>query len=352
MNSHVDERRYTALSGTPQPTSFQYRLWNYRVISDFDLGELEPVSEIQPLLGALGVVRATENSWAHSGERALEYRFDNGDLWQASWREGDSYISRFPQFCSFRIRPQQMQIECAPEPGAAESTIAHLILDHAIPRLLSLKPDYLVLHASAIQVENQTIAIMGTSGQGKSTLAAWFASQGFLLLTDDCLVLRKDGPAQQWLAQPSYHSVRLWPESVSALGIDESALREFAHYSSKRRTGKTAEFRFATEGSALAACFVLADQHDPKSTQSGAPAVRPLSVNGAFLELARAVFRLDAESEQINRCEFEVLTGLLDTVPFWSLSYERKFGCLPEVQKVIIQTIQAGRHQIEERRRP
>ena len=338
------------MSGTPQPTSFQYRLWDYRVISDFDLGELEPVSGIQPLLGVLRVVRATENSWAHSGQPALEYRYDNGELWQASWSEGDTYISRFPQFASFRIHPHELRIECAPEPGAAESTIAHLILDHAIPRLLSLQPGYLVLHASAIQVESQTIAIMGTSGQGKSTLAAWFASQGFALLTDDCLVLRqnvlrKDGPAQPWLAQPSYHSVRLWPESVIALGIDESALREFAHYSSKRRTGKAAEFRFAAGGSPLSACFVLVDQHDPNT--AGPPAVRPLSVNEAFLELARAVFRLDAEDEQINRCEFEVLTGLLDTVPFWSLSYERKFEWLPEVQKIIIQTIQA-----EERRRP
>lgn len=326
------------MSGT-----FQYSLWDYRVVSDFDLGEIEPASEIQPLLGAIHVVRATGNDWALSGEHALEYRYDNGDLWQASWNAGDDYISRFPQFGSFLIQPQQMRVECAPEAGAAESTIAHLILDHAIPRLLSLRPGYLVLHASALEVEKQTIAILGTSGQGKSTLAAWFASRGFPLLTDDCLVLRKDGPAQQWLAQPSYHSVRLWPESVNALGLDESALREFAHYSSKRRTGRAAEFRFATGGSALAACFVLTDS---ETEQPGAPAVRPLSVNDAFLELVRALFRLDAENEEINRCEFEVLTSLVDTVPFWSLSYERKFEWLPEVQKVIIQTIEAAHREI------
>jgi hypothetical protein len=316
--------------------TFQYRLWDYRVVSDFDLGELEPASEIQPLLGAIHIVRAAENSWALAGEHALEYRYDNGDLWQASWNAGEDYISRFPQFCSFRIQLQQMRIECAPEAGTAESTVAHLILDHAIPRLLSLKPGYLVLHASALQVENRTIAIMGNSGQGKSTLAAWFASRGFPLLTDDCLILRKDGLGQQWLAQPSYHSVRLWPESANALGIDESALREFAHYSSKRRTGGNAEFRFATGGSPLTACFVLTDS---ETEQPGAPAVGPLSVNEAFLELARAVFRLDAENEQINRSEFDVLTGLVDTVPFWSLAYERKFEWLPEVEKVIIQTI-------------
>lgn len=343
------KERQAALSG-----NFKYRLWDHRIISDFDLGDLEKASEIQPLLGALEIVRAAENGWAVSGEHALEYRYDNGDLWQASWSVGQDYISRFPQFCSFRIHPRQMRIECAPEPGAAGSTIAHLILDHAIPRLLSLKPGYLVLHASALAVEKQTIAILGNSGQGKSTLAAWFASRGFPLLTDDCLVLcqgvlRKGGNAQQWLAQPSYHSVRLWPESVSALGIDESALREFAHYSSKRRTGKAAEFRFATRGSALAACFVLADS---ETEQPGPPSVRPLSVNEAFLELARAVFRLDAENEQINRSEFDVLTRLVDTVPFWSLAYERKFEWLPDVEKVIIQTVQAGRRRIEERRLP
>jgi hypothetical protein len=334
------------LSGT-----FQYRLWDYRVVSDFDLGELEAASEIQPFLGAMHVVRAAGNGWAFSGEHALEYRYDNGDLWQASWNAGDHYISRFPQFGSFRIQPPQMRIECAPNVGAAESTIAHLILDHAIPRLLSLKPGYLVLHASALQVENRTIAILGNSGKGKSTLAAWFGSRGYPLLTDDCLVLRKDGPAQLWLAQPSYHSVRLWPESVNALGIDESALREFAHYSSKRRTGKAAEFRFATGGSVLAACFVLADS-ESETKHPGAPAVRRLSVNDAFLELARAVFRLDAENEQVNRAEFEVLTGLVDTAPFWSLSYERKFEWLPEVEKVIIQTMQAAHREILERERP
>lgn len=323
--------------------SFQYQLWNHKVISDFDLGELEPVSEDGPVRNTLYLKLKSEKNWAQPEGRALlEDRFENGDIWFASWKSGDSYIARFPELCSFRIQPLQMQIECSPQPGVTESTIAHLILDHAIPRLLSLKPGHLVLHASAVEMESQAIAILGKSGEGKSTLAAWLASQGFPLLTDDCLVLRQEELTRQWLAQPSYQSVRLWPDSIDALRIDESSLREFAGYSSKRRTGREVDFQFASGGSPLSACFVLPGTSDSGRTTSGPLDIRPLSVNEGFLAMVQAVFRLDAENEQLHRREFEALTSLTATVRFWQLSYERKYDSLPEIQRAIIQTVQAG----------
>ncbi len=322
--------------------SFQYQLWDHKVISDLDLGELESASEGSPLCGTVRLNLASEKDWAEpSGVAVLEHFMDNGDLWFASWNTGNGYVARFTGLCSFRMLPDEMRIDCAPEPGIAESTIVHLILDQALPRLLSLKADHLVLHASAVQAGSQVMAIMGESGQGKSTLAAWLASQGFPLLTDDCLVLRKDETAQQWLAQPSYQSVRLWPDSVDALKIDDSALREFAHYSSKKRTGKQVDFRFAAEGAPVQACFVLAEPTDSEPLYSGPPVIRPLSVSESFLTLVQAVFRLDAEKAQLNRKEFEVLTSLTETVRFFSLSYKRQYDCLPEVQKAMIETVEA-----------
>jgi len=350
------------LKGTQRETSFQYQLWGYRIISDFDLGELEPAADDNCQSGSIHLILAADKDWVRADRRALEYHLANGDLWQESWNAGGGYVSRFPGLCSFRILPDQMRIECAPQPGIGSSTIVHLILDHAIPRLLSLKPGSLVIHASAVQVEDEVIAVLGQSGQGKSTLAAWFASQGFPILTDDCLLLRWHEAARQWLAQPSYGSVRLWPDSVDALGIEESALREFAHYSSKKRTGKQADFRFAAEGAPLKACFVLAGlgnsiPEDPTAGNSeqqhcGPPKVRRLAVNEAFLALAQAVFRLDAEDEQINRREFEILTGLTDTVRFWSLAYERKYDWLPAVQSAIINALRASSHEPEKRKLP
>lgn len=329
------------MSGDTRLTMFHYQLWGYTVASDFDLGELEPSSPHGSQPNGLSICAASENDWPAPNRNAILESHQDGELWFASWKSDEGYIARYHGFCTFRVLPHRMRIEFAPEPGLASSTTAHMILDHAIPRLLSVKPGYLVLHACAMQIEGRSIAILGESGTGKSTLGAWFAAQGFPLLTDDCLVLRFDERSHQWLAQPSYRSVRLWPDSTDALGLEPATLREFAGASSKRRTSRDADLHFASEVSPLNACFVLAPPADSTAEPPAGPETHPLSVNEAFLAVAQAVFRLDVEDERINRSEFEVLTGLLDTVRFYSLAYERNYDSLPAVQQAIIQTILA-----------
>lgn len=315
--------------------AFEYLLWNHRIVSDFDLGELEPGGE-----GAAGrpiqICRLADGDcFEFEDGPLLEDRFENGDLWFASYRDGeDGYVLRFPELCSFGVWAGEMRIECAPSAGVDDSTIAHLILDHALPRLLSLTAGHVVFHASGIQVGDGVVAVLGQSGQGKSTLAGWFASQGHSLLTDDCLVVRRDEAAGRWLAQPSYHSVRLWPDSVDALGIPDSELREFAGYTTKKRTGREVDFRFASGGLPLTACFVLPPPEEP--AHSGPPELRQLAVNEAFLALAGAVFRIDPVNARVNRREFEALTSLTDSVRFWSLRYEREYRWLAEVREAMI----------------
>lgn len=322
-------------------TRFQYQLWRHRLLSDFDLGELEAASDDPDR--CIQIYRSSETSWPEpEGDPLLEDRLEDGAVWFASWKAGDGYIVRFPAECAFHIQPSTMRIDCDPATGADGASVAHLILDHAIPRLLSLTPGFVVFHASAVQVGERVIAVLGKSGQGKSTLAASFAAEGYPLLTDDCLVVRWDESAGQWLAQPSYHSVRLWPDSVEALGIPESELREFAGYSSKKRTGREVDFRFALEGAPLAACFVLPQPGE--AAHSGAPELCLLTVNEAFPELAGAVFRIDPEDAGVNRREFEVLTSLTDSVRFWSLRYERDYERLPEVRKAMIEAVGADSH--------
>lgn len=324
--------------------TFRYHLWNFSVTSDFDLGDLDRAGS-GIAADHMSVHRVEQSDCAQPSTPPLfEDYFENGDVWFSSWQISDDvYLIRFPGSCAFRIFPEKMRIDCAPESDIDNATIAHLTLDHAIPRLLSLTPGFVVLHACAFQIENQVVAVLGQSGQGKSTLAGWFASQGFPLLTDDCLVVRWDKNAGQWLAQPSYHSVRLWPDSVDALGIPSSKLRAFSGYSSKRRTGREVDFRFASAGAPLSACFLLPEQPStsgPVALHSGPPRIRPLSVNEAFLGLARSVFRVDVDNQQLNRREFEVLTSLTASVRFWSLEYERKYDWLPIVQAAMIKAIE------------
>jgi hypothetical protein len=344
------------LNAIPYQTSFQYqyRLWGHQIVSDCDLGDLRLVAEDSRPRGAIHLRLASERSWAQPKpeiEAFLSDRLEHGDLWLACWKFRNCYVAHFPKSCSFLIQPDQMCIEYAPEPDVAHSTIVHMVLDHAIPRLLSLKPGYLALHASAVQVGRQAIAFLGQNGQGKSTLAAWLATRGFPLLTDDCLVLHWDEVTRQWLAYPSYQSVRLWPDSVDALGVEKSTLREFAGYSAKKRTGEGTDFQFGSERVPLKAYFLLSPRASPEQRDKGTPSqpakqplleIRPLIVQELLPALVQSVFRLDAEDKEINRREFQILTTLMREGYFWSLDFERKYDQLPDVQSAIINTLRAG----------
>jgi hypothetical protein len=73
-----------------------------------------------------------------------------------------------------------------------------------------------VLHASAVTIDGGVIAFLGPKQAGKSTLAMALLRRGARLVTDDTLAVRfaPDGP----VAAPGVQRVRLWPDSVRAIG--------------------------------------------------------------------------------------------------------------------------------------
>ena len=79
-----------------------------------------------------------------------------------------------------------------------------------------------MLHGSAIAVGDKGIALLGPPGAGKSTTAAAFAMSNFPVLTDDIVALaERQG---EFLVQPAYRRVCLWPDSVTALYGSANAL--------------------------------------------------------------------------------------------------------------------------------
>lgn len=66
------------------------------------------------------------------------------------------------------------------------------------------------IHANALEYKGKTIALIGPSGMGKSTLSAYLQQQGFTWLTDDMLAIHKNGTVY-----PSWPKARMWPDSIS-----------------------------------------------------------------------------------------------------------------------------------------
>jgi hypothetical protein len=117
-------------------------------------------------------------------------------------------------------------------PGTNDATLRHLLLDQVLPRVLAHR-GHVVLHAASVRIHERIVAIAGTTGAGKSTLAASFLIAGHPLLSDDGLLL-DPGPSGT-LAQPTYPSLRLWPQTVERLFAEAPTMEPMAHYSTKRR---------------------------------------------------------------------------------------------------------------------
>src|ERR1044072_7946977 len=78
------------------------------------------------------------------------------------------------------------------------------------------------LHASAIAIGNEAIALLGPAGSGKSTTAAAFAERGYSVLAEDVMTL--DDRGDRFLVRPGYPCIRLWPAAVKALYGSETHL--------------------------------------------------------------------------------------------------------------------------------
>lgn len=77
------------------------------------------------------------------------------------------------------------------------------------------------IHANALEYKGKTIALLGPSGMGKSTLSAFLQQNGFKWLTDDMLALHNLADTQAnyqgSLIYPSWSKARMWPDSLQEL---------------------------------------------------------------------------------------------------------------------------------------
>jgi hypothetical protein len=101
-------------------------------------------------------------------------------------------------------------------PGAPDKNIRLFLLGSAFGALLHQR-GLLPLHANAVEIDGRAVAFMGASGQGKSTLAAWFHDRGHRIIADDVCVVRFDAAGQAW-ALPGLPRLRLWQEALERMG--------------------------------------------------------------------------------------------------------------------------------------
>lgn len=146
---------------------------------------------------------------------------------------GDAHAYR-----NWRAEPGRFVIELGPEcrllvtggdtievDGAQhidEGQLVSMILGSGLAALL-MQRGIIPLHASAVRVQGGALVVMGRSGAGKSTLLATLVERGYPMLADDVLGLVPQETGAP-LALPAFPSIRLWQDSLEALGRSADGL--------------------------------------------------------------------------------------------------------------------------------
>ena len=221
------------------------------------------------------------------------------------------------------------------EPLTLEDTTTYLL--GPIMGFVMLLRGVVCLHASAIAIDNQAIALLGPAGSGKSTTAAAFSQRGFSILAEDVVTL--DDRGDQFLVRPAYPCIRLWPASVKALYGTESHLPKLTPNWDKCYLDLTARpEQFQRESLPLAAVYILGERREDPH----APFVEPLDRAEALMSLVANTYATKLMDKQMRAREFELLTRVLASIPVRRVTAHADPVRIPELCESILADLKSS----------
>ena len=256
-----------------------------------------------------------------------ESRLPDGTVWIQFHRTSDGYRITFPGHALFWISTDGLDTRLLSPERSSPGSVEHLYLNQVIPLALS-RQFKLVLHGGAVSIGEDAIALLGLSGQGKSTLTASLATAGYPFLTDDGLQLEWQG--ETVLAKPSHPSVRLWADSEQVLMPPSVSRAPPVDYSPKARLLAGDDIPHCPEPRPLKAIYFLGGDNTADVR------ITPVSPRDAMVELVRHSFLLDIEERDMLTHHFGQLSDLVRTLPFFILDYPRDYRLLDKVRSEIL----------------
>jgi hypothetical protein len=209
----------------------------------------------------------------------------------------------FSEECDFRIAADTRSIVVDVAPGVERGYVPILLTGNVLASLLSLQGEC-VLHASGIRANGRTVAIVGASGLGKSTLAALFCAGGAKLVSDDLLRIVSNGGLPRCYTGTA--QIRLRPNAAALADAFPPATRELTP---DGRIAVTPE-QAAGLPSELDAVLIPSPSRRARRLR-----VRRLSQKEALVSLLSYPRVLGWQEASPIRRHFEVCAGIAELVP-------------------------------------
>ena len=278
---------------------YRYTAYDLGILSDLALPELIAVKH------ASDVRIRLENSDSSMQEAIME---------KNCFRGGTENVADF-------LVQDGREIIIYPSPDADEALLRTLVLGPIFSVLLRQR-GLLVLHASSIAIQGGSIAFLGRSGWGKSTLAETFYRQGHGIVSDDVMAVQIGTDQPHVL--PSYPHIKLLPDVASSRQGQES----IELHAQTEKCSYPVPDGFPRTSLPLHCLYVLAVGTSNK--------IEPLSPQGAFVELvrhSRAVGLLkspDFVSTHLHQC-----ASLVKQVPIRRLTRQPSLSGLAAVAQLV-----------------
>jgi len=327
----------------PTPSCHAYRVSGLTLAGDFPFANLSPVIAkapcdltvklvAEPPLGVRWgdhVPVHTAGCWPDDGSPLFAlYRLPGGVEMLRFTRLADFYVWSTCIVC--HLLDPDLGLE-------AEFCLLGTVLAHWAERR-----SIAVLHASAVVTELGAVGFLAVSGAGKSSLAATFMHAGHQMLTDDMLLLSRNG--ERWLGAPGQPQMRMWPETAEHFLGETSGLSRVHPDQEKLRVsvGAGGFGSFCGRTQPLAALY-LPERQAP-ARQGDSAEIAPLSPSQAVLTLISLSYAsrlLHGLSNQRDR--FSLLVPLAQHVPVRRLVYPSGYEHLPRIRQMILDDLDSSR---------
>ena len=266
------------------------------------------------------VVRRRSVDFASTRFSPLEGVDDDTEVWvEQGWGEGRVAL-RFPDLFA-ELTEDEIGID--PLEVVDADYLAHVILDHVVPRWLALRGD-LVLHGgSAVMPNGHAVAFIGESGSGKSSMTTALGRHGWPVLGDDAVrLVRGEG---WWLVMPAYPGTRLLGDSRGALTPGTRSV-PMSQGDDKHRL--IADVPLRTEAARLGLVVELGEDRT-------AAVISRLSLPAATASLVRHSFYLAPTLKEVAPRAFMQSSELAEVVSCVRLDFPRRWDIYPELAQML-----------------
>jgi hypothetical protein len=166
------------------------------------------------------------------------------------------------------------------------------------------------LHASAVSLFGQAVALCGASQSGKSTTAAALALRGTPVLCDDVTPVHVVGDG--FYVEPGYTHIGLWPDAVrNLLGTAEALPRWTPSWEKCFLALDGQKAHFANQAQSLGAIYLL----DRRTSEINAPRIESVGRREGLLHLVQHTYMNWLLNRRQRAEEFDLLSRLVSRVP-------------------------------------